>query len=457
MPSAPVAPSLSLPTRAVLPRPGGGNVPPAPGGPSRDFANVLQAASAEPGGPTQPPDPGDPGPDPLRPPGATDAAIAEPADAAQDPADGIGGQQIAATEQGVLPLRSGSDAPETGAETPLPEAQVNGAQHVTAPEPGDPDNLMAPASPGLAPAPATTAVIIPETAPGSARGIDTSLTRPAAPSETASGPATDPQGPDVHPGGTATTTATAADPRPDAGRILPVLQTPALGLRAQSALMEPEERADRTGPAPRLDAGPGQTQVPGQQAAPLASASGATHPHRAEMRTALLETTPPDPEVTTHHFDLRGAGVTAERPQVQAALLHPDLPRHMAAQLAAAARSGQPDRAVQVLLNPAELGHVRITLHTGDGTINVTVIAERPETLDLMRRHIETLAQEFQRIGYRAAEFSFGNGQSAGSDNTAAGHHTPHGPGGILPDAVVPEATPGRAAQVISDRLDLRL
>ncbi len=37
-------------------------------------------------------------------------------------------------------------------------------------------------------------------------------------------------------------------------------------------------------------------------------------------------------------------------------------------------------------------------------------IADRPETLELMRRHIDILAQEFRDIGYGSAEFSFGQG-----------------------------------------------
>jgi hypothetical protein len=221
--------------------------------------------------------------------------------------------------------------------------------------------------------------------------------------------------------------------------------------------MKPQERAERTGPAPRLDAGPGPAKALGQQAGASASVLGATHPNPTGSARVLLQTISPDPEITTQHFDLRGADAVAHRPQSQAALLHPDLPRHIAIQLASAARNGQPDRSVQVLLNPAELGHVRITLNAGDGTISVTVMTERPETLDLMRRHIDTLAQEFQRIGYRAAEFSFGGGHSAGSGNSAADRPTPQGPGGTLPDAIAPDAAPGPAAQVISDRLDLRL
>ena len=70
-------------------------------------------------------------------------------------------------------------------------------------------------------------------------------------------------------------------------------------------------------------------------------------------------------------------------------------------------RSG-PDTPVEVSLNPEELGRVRVALSAQDtGVVSVTIAAERPETLALLKRHIDLLVQDFQALGYSGAEFSF--------------------------------------------------
>lgn len=448
MSSAPVAPSLPLPTRATLLRPVGGDAPPAPGGPSGDFAEVLEASSpplGETGGPAREPEPPAPAPAHSEPQDDADMPPPEAAEAVQDLPQGVIGHEIHAPEQVVLPLRTGSLMPVPNVEMPLPESQATGARSVTTRETGDPGILRPPAGPSLASRPGPATPPLPGTAPDIVAGLGAALARPG-PADTPN-PATAPdaQATEGSPGASG---KTAADTRPDMARIPFAPQAPAQGLRPQNAPMKTDALA--------VSADPGPEQEPDRQALATPRTSDAARPGLAEA-AAALQTPAPDPEVTTRHFDLRGIDAVASRPASQGPLLPPDLPRHMAIQLATAARSGQPDRPVQVLLNPAELGHVRITLHAGDGRVNVTVIAERPETLDLMRRHIETLAQEFHRIGYRAAEFSFGGGPSAGSGHNALGRRRPREAEGPLPDAVAPDAIPNRAVHMITDRLDLRL
>ncbi len=71
---------------------------------------------------------------------------------------------------------------------------------------------------------------------------------------------------------------------------------------------------------------------------------------------------------------------------------------------------------VDIALSPEELGSVRLSLVGSDGQMNVVVQAERPETLDLMRRHIESLSQEFRAIGYGDVSFSFQSGGDSPQD-----------------------------------------
>jgi flagellar hook-length control protein FliK len=139
------------------------------------------------------------------------------------------------------------------------------------------------------------------------------------------------------------------------------------------------------------------------------------------------------------------------------------LPRATAAQIADVARR-LADGPVEVSLSPEELGRVRMSLHGSDGQMTVQIMAERPETLDLLRRHIDLLAAELRQQGFADLTFSFSGGDAGGSGTAAeaetgargsgAGDHiprdvpatdqTPH------PDARAHAAPPGTG-------LDLRL
>lgn len=88
----------------------------------------------------------------------------------------------------------------------------------------------------------------------------------------------------------------------------------------------------------------------------------------------------------------------------------PDLPRHAAGQIAQAILHHGPGQ-TEIRLDPAELGHVRLSLDSGDNSMTVTIHAARDDTAALLRRHADLLTQEFRAIGYREVTFSFGSGQ----------------------------------------------
>jgi flagellar hook-length control protein FliK len=96
----------------------------------------------------------------------------------------------------------------------------------------------------------------------------------------------------------------------------------------------------------------------------------------------------------------------------QAPLTQVDTARHVASQIAVAVidRAGRP---TEISLSPGELGRVRLTMSTVDTAITLTISAERQETTDLLRKHIETLTQEFKDLGYNDISFTFGQGESA--------------------------------------------
>lgn len=90
---------------------------------------------------------------------------------------------------------------------------------------------------------------------------------------------------------------------------------------------------------------------------------------------------------------------------------------------------------IEIALDPPELGQLRISVARGDDGMVLNVAADRPETLDLMRRHAGLLSQEFQRHGLDNAGFSF-----SGRDD---GHP--------FPDTPVPDGTEPAAPELTAD------
>jgi flagellar hook-length control protein FliK len=82
--------------------------------------------------------------------------------------------------------------------------------------------------------------------------------------------------------------------------------------------------------------------------------------------------------------------------------------RSVAMQLAAAV-SVDRRGAFEIRLSPEELGVVKLTLHVADGTVALAIEAERPETLELMRRSLDVLEREFRDAGFTSLNLSFGD------------------------------------------------
>ena len=188
---------------------------------------------------------------------------------------------------------------------------------------------------------------------------------------------------------------------------------------------------------------------------PRPSIASATAPR--PVRPVIAETVADNPTM-----DLPTVDPLAEAPgptRMTAAQTHgptatpPPLARQIATALPAP--GAQP---VELRLNPEELGRVRLSLHQTDNSISVSIVAERAETLDLMRRHIAMLEQEFREIGYTDIAFSFGApGQGQGGDPGTADRDDPHPP--LSPDpalhAVATTAPP--PPPTAADGLDIRL
>jgi hypothetical protein len=142
--------------------------------------------------------------------------------------------------------------------------------------------------------------------------------------------------------------------------------------------------------------------------------------------------------------------------RLAANLVHqgPATARNIAGQLSDT-MSRSVERQIDVILNPVELGRVRITLVHSDVGMIVNVVAERAETLDLMRRHSDILGKEFSDLGYGQTDFTFGR------DDKQDGGSRTHDRHGMSPDlALAPETGPEASITLqaaSADRLDIRL
>lgn len=74
--------------------------------------------------------------------------------------------------------------------------------------------------------------------------------------------------------------------------------------------------------------------------------------------------------------------------------------------------------ALDVRLSPEELGNLRISFSQDEAGLSVVIRAERPDTLELLRRHVSQFAEDLREQGYEGVSISFGN---EGGGGTAEG------------------------------------
>ncbi|MCC5983509.1 MAG: flagellar hook-length control protein FliK [Rhodobacteraceae bacterium] len=228
-------------------------------------------------------------------------------------------------------------------------------------------------------------------------------------------------------------------------------------------------------PASRPPDGVPHGQDPVRQAAPAVrtlsaalpgapvQAAGGFHAARfgatvADMTArAIADTLADDPE----HRPPGSAAAPAD--PVRADSLRPDLARHAAGQVAVAIRAAGamasasgPPGSFGIDLSPAELGRVRISMSVSDTGLLVAVQADRAETQDLLRRHIDHLRDMLADAGHASVRFDFGGGGRAWQGPAHPGPGMAPGSGvAAMPDAA--QAPLHRNAAVTEGGLDMRL
>lgn len=133
--------------------------------------------------------------------------------------------------------------------------------------------------------------------------------------------------------------------------------------------------------------------------------------------------------------------------------LHPQLPK-----------SGG---AVEITLSPKELGTVKLIAQPGEAGLTLAILAERPETQELMRKHLDLLQAELRKAGFSTLDFGADrNGSASGgmadkvtdrASNGAQRAPQPPEDGLTASDTGIERRLSTSATLAIDGRLDIRL
>lgn len=129
-----------------------------------------------------------------------------------------------------------------------------------------------------------------------------------------------------------------------------------------------------------------------------------------------------DNDVPIMSTEFRGTGTTPSTSFVGqvTSSSQASLARNVSMQISEALRNTA-QRPVEISLNPAELGRLRMTVTAVDGAITLQVLAERPETLDLMRKNMDSLSRDLSDLGFTSIDLAFGQGKDADAEKRATG------------------------------------
>ncbi len=226
--------------------------------------------------------------------------------------------------------------------------------------------------------------------------------------------------------------------------------------RTQRGAQSDPERTSRDEPALRLSSGAHVGGWPARATGAMGSEAGAGSlgglANASLLNDAAFPVEPGVAEVVPGDVRSVPREGAAGPPPVFSA---PETPRNVALQIAEVIRASG-ERAVELRLQPEELGRVHLTMsQDATGTLTVSLNAERAETLDLLRRNIDMLGADLRELGYESVDFSF-SGDGAGSDAPPDGAAR-RGAQTAGPALETPEPIPAPRPATAGGGIDLRL
>ena len=115
---------------------------------------------------------------------------------------------------------------------------------------------------------------------------------------------------------------------------------------------------------------------------------------------------------------------------------------------------------IEISLQPEELGRVRLSLHGAEGAMTLQIHSERPETAELIRRHVALLQEEIRSLGYESVSIDLANDEHDRRESA----HTPTARGAAFDDFTPGDTVSGHGTAaaaapvaVALGGLDLRL
>jgi flagellar hook-length control protein FliK len=164
--------------------------------------------------------------------------------------------------------------------------------------------------------------------------------------------------------------------------------------------------------APATQAAAGQSASGGQsqaaiQPAKLMPQPQIVHSQRPEQFAVLDVMTPvTSGEPPEAILSLNAAADDVQKRVAEPDLRSPALARGASRQIVDSIRLPI-DGSIEQRLSPQELGRVKLSMVPGEAGMVIQIAAERAETLELLRRHADILAEDLQSAGIEGLDFSF--------------------------------------------------
>lgn len=112
---------------------------------------------------------------------------------------------------------------------------------------------------------------------------------------------------------------------------------------------------------------------------------------------------------------------------------------------------------VDLLLDPPELGRIEILMELSETGVRATLTAERQATADLIRRHMDLLAAQFEDAGFSLGDLSYSEGGGNTDGESEDAQSAMSALQNTAPADTRAGATPQSAQVVDRERVDIRL